>query len=41
MLFLFVSIPMMDRHVLKTKPAYAETMKRVSALIPWFPKKTG
>lgn len=38
MLFLFVSIPMMDRHVLKTKPAYAETMKRVSALVPWFPK---
>jgi steroid 5-alpha reductase family enzyme len=41
MLFLFVSIPMMDRHILRTKPAYAETMKRVSALIPWFPKKTG
>jgi steroid 5-alpha reductase family enzyme len=41
MLFLFVSIPMMDRHILKTKPAYVETMKRVSALVPWLPKKTG
>lgn len=39
LLFLFVSIPMMDRHILKTKPAYAETMKRVSTLIPWFPSK--
>ena len=37
-LFIFVSIPMMDRHVVKTKPAYAATMKRVSALVPWFPK---
>ncbi len=36
MLFLFVSIPMMDRHVSKTKPAYAVTMKKVSALVPWF-----
>jgi len=39
MLFLFVSIPMMDRHLLKKKPTYAETMKSVSALIPWFPNK--
>ncbi|MBL7062555.1 MAG: DUF1295 domain-containing protein [Dehalococcoidia bacterium] len=39
MLFIFVSIPMMDRHLLKKKQAYAENMKRVSALIPWLPKK--
>jgi steroid 5-alpha reductase family enzyme len=38
MLFIFVSIPMMDRHVLKTKPAYAATMKKTSALVPWFYK---
>jgi len=38
MLFIVVSIPMMDKHILKTKPAYAETMKKVSALAPWFPK---
>ena len=41
LLFIFVSIPMMDRHLLKKKPAYAETIKRVSALIPRFPKRTG
>jgi steroid 5-alpha reductase family enzyme len=38
MLFILVSIPMMDRHVAKTKPAYALTMKRISALVPWFHK---
>lgn len=38
MLFILVSIPMMDRHILKTKPAYTETIKKVSALIPWPPK---
>jgi steroid 5-alpha reductase family enzyme len=38
-LFLFVSIPMMDRHILKTKRAYGETMKKVSALVPWFQNK--
>lgn len=41
MLFLFVSIPMMDRNLLKKKQAYAETMKSVSALIPWFSNKKG
>ena len=38
MLFIFVSTPMMDRHILNKKSAYSGTMKRVSALIPWFPK---
>lgn len=38
-LFIFVSIPMMDRHLLQKKPAYAETMKTVPALIPWFLNK--
>jgi steroid 5-alpha reductase family enzyme len=41
LLFIFVSIPMMDRHLLNKKPAYAETMKRVSSLVPWFPNKKG
>lgn len=38
-LFVFVSIPIMDRRNLERKPGYEEHMKRVSALIPWFPRK--
>jgi len=39
-LFLFVSIPMMDKRNLERRPGYAERMKKVSAIIPWFPKKS-
>jgi steroid 5-alpha reductase family enzyme len=38
-LFVFASIPMLDRRSLAGRPAYADHMKRVSALVPWFPKK--
>jgi steroid 5-alpha reductase family enzyme len=38
-LFIFVSIPMMDRRNLERRPGYEEHMRRVSALIPWFPRK--
>ena len=38
-LFLFVSIPMMDKRSLDRRPGYQEHMKKVSALIPWFPKR--
>jgi len=38
-LFLFVSIPMMDKRSMDRRPGYEEHMKKVSALIPWFPKK--
>ncbi len=38
-LFLVVSIPLMDRRSLDRRPGYDEHMKKVSALIPWFPKK--
>ena len=38
-LFLVVSIPMMDKRSLDRRPGYDEHMKKVSALIPWFPKK--
>jgi len=38
-LFLFMSIPLMDKRNLGRRPGYEEHMKRVSALIPWFPKK--
>jgi len=36
-LFLIISIPMMDRRSLERRPGYQEHMKKVSALIPWFP----
>lgn len=39
LLFLFISIPMMDKRNLERRPGYAERMKKVSPLIPWFPKK--
>ena len=39
-LFLFVSVPMMDRRNLERRPGYAERMKKVSAIIPWSPKKS-
>jgi steroid 5-alpha reductase family enzyme len=35
-LFMFVSLPMMDRHMLKKRKSYADRMNRISALIPWF-----
>jgi len=38
-LFLFISTPLMDRRSLDRRPGYEEHMKKVSALIPWFPKK--
>lgn len=38
-LFVFASVPMLDKRSLARRPAYAEHMKRVSALVPWFPRK--
>lgn len=38
-LFIFMSIPMMDKRNLERRPGYEEHMRRVSALIPWFPRK--
>ncbi len=39
LLFIFISIPMMDKRNLERKPGYEEHMKKVPALFPWFPKK--
>jgi steroid 5-alpha reductase family enzyme len=36
LLFLFVSVPMMDRHMLHRRKSYADRMDKISALIPWF-----
>lgn len=37
-LFVFISIPMMDERHKASREGYAEHMKKVSGLIPWFPK---
>jgi steroid 5-alpha reductase family enzyme len=39
LLFLFISIPMIDKRHLERRPGYAEHMKKTSALLPWFPRK--
>lgn len=38
-LFLFISIPMMEKHLIRKKPHYEEHKKRVSPFFPWFPNK--
>ena len=38
-MFLFASIPMLDRRNLERRPAYAERMQHVSALVPWFRRR--
>jgi steroid 5-alpha reductase family enzyme len=35
LLFLFISIPMMDKRSKERRPEYAEHMKKISALVPW------
>ncbi len=39
LLFVFASIPMLDKRSAARRPEYAEHMKRVSALVPWFPRR--
>jgi steroid 5-alpha reductase family enzyme len=38
-MFITVSIPMMERRMLSRRPHYAQHQRTVSALIPWFRKK--
>jgi steroid 5-alpha reductase family enzyme len=40
LLFVFISIPMMEKHVIESKPDYLMYKKQVSMLIPWFRTKT-
>ncbi len=35
-MFLVVSVPMMDRHMLARRPGYAAVMQRRPGLVPWF-----
>ncbi|PKK94006.1 MAG: hypothetical protein CVV61_01845, partial [Tenericutes bacterium HGW-Tenericutes-6] len=39
-LFLFISIPWMEKKILETRPEYKYYQKRVSMLIPFFRKET-
>lgn len=39
LLFVFISIPMIDKRMLAKRPHYAERKQRVSSVIPWPPKK--
>ena len=34
-MFLFISVPMMDRHLLARRPEYASLISRRSGLVPW------
>ena len=38
-LFLFISIPLMEKKILETRPSYEDYQKKVSMLIPFFQKK--
>lgn len=38
-LFVGISIPLMEKRNLRTKPSYEKYIEQVSALIPWFRKK--
>jgi steroid 5-alpha reductase family enzyme len=38
LLFIFISIPMMEKHVLVSRPGYAQYKENVSMLLPWFRK---
>lgn len=37
-LFMFISIPLMEKKMLKSRPSYLEYQKNVSMIIPWKPK---
>ncbi len=39
LLFTMISIPMMEKHILKKRPHYKDYIKKTSPLIPWFAKK--
>jgi steroid 5-alpha reductase family enzyme len=38
LMFHFASIPMLDRRHLERRPGYGEHMRRVNAVVPWFPR---
>lgn len=40
-MFFGASVPMIDKRMLARRPAYAERMARVSAIVPWPPRRAG
>ena len=38
-LFVFISIPMIDRRSLVRRPGFADYRRRVSSLVPWLPRR--
>ena len=41
MLFVFISIPMMEKHMKERRPGYDDYRDRTSVLVPWFTRRTG
>jgi steroid 5-alpha reductase family enzyme len=39
LMLVFVSIPLLDARMITSRADYATRMRRVSALVPWFPRK--
>lgn len=39
LLFVFASIPLLEKRSLAGRPEYADHRKRVSVLVPWFPRR--
>lgn len=39
LMFVFISIPMIEKKIIQTRPEYKEYQKKVSMLFPWFSKK--
>jgi steroid 5-alpha reductase family enzyme len=39
LMFIFISIPMMEKRAMQNKPGYKEYRQKVSMIIPWFQKK--
>ena len=39
LMFMFASIPMIDRRSVTRRPGYAEHMAKVSAVVPWLPRR--
>jgi steroid 5-alpha reductase family enzyme len=37
-LFIFISIPLMEKRSLEKREGYEEIRQKIPALIPWFPK---
>ncbi len=40
-LFVFGTIPLMEKRSLERRPAFADVQRRISMLVPWPPKKAG